>query len=180
MANDSGNVVVGKPAVTGGLLVGPEGTTLPIDATASLDVALVGVGYVSDAGLVMSINTDTTDIKAWGGDIVRRIQTSHDVTLQCTLIETNDRSLAMYFGDDNVAAGAVEVTAVELPRQVIVGEIVDDTRKIRVVAPLAQVTDRGDINFTDSDAISYPVTITCYPDDSGVKVYIYTDGVDES
>lgn len=181
MANDSGNVVVGKPAVTGGILLAPSGTTLPTDATSSLDGAFEACGYVSDAGLVQSINTDSTDIKAWGGDIVRRIQSSHDVTYQFTMIETNGVSLAAYYGDDNVTAGDVELVAGDLPRQVFDFEIVDDTRTIRIVLPDGQITERGDINYVDTDAVGYPVTVTAYPEaDTGVKAYIYTDGLDES
>ena len=33
----------------------------------------------------------------------------------------------------------------------------------------------GDITFQDSSIIGYPVTVECFPDDEGVKLYIYSD-----
>jgi len=180
MANDSGNVVVGKPAATGGAYVGDIGTTLPTSATSTLDAGFLATGYVGEDGVVVSIATDTTDIKAWGGDIVRRIQSSHVVTLKLTLIETNDVSAEVYFGDDNVTGGTLKLNATELPRREWVLEILDDTRTLRVVVPEGQVTERGDITFGDTSAVGYEVTITCYPDDNGDKVIIYTDGLDVS
>jgi hypothetical protein len=54
-------------------------------------------------------------------------------------------------------------------------EILDGLRTGRVVLPDAQVTARGDVSYVDTDAVSYPVTLTAYPDANGVKAYIYWD-----
>ena len=75
--NDSSNVSFGKPKATGALFVAPAGTTLPTTASASLDAAFKGLGYVSEEGLVNNTETDVEDTFAWGGDNVLSGQTTY-------------------------------------------------------------------------------------------------------
>ena len=60
------NVSVGKPKVAGAIYVAPAGTALPTDASTNLAETFVSLGYISDAGVVNSENSETTSIKAWG------------------------------------------------------------------------------------------------------------------
>ena len=169
MALDSDNVRV---AVTGAVYVAPSGTTLPTHASQALNVAFEDVGYISEDGVTESQASDTTDIKAWQNSaIVRKVQTSHDLTYQFTMIETNGTALELFYG--NYAAGAIEVDGALSDRQCMVLDVVDGSELLRVVAPAAQVTDRGDVSYTSGDAVGRQVTVTCYPDDSGIKAYIY-------
>lgn len=177
MANVAGNVLVGKPAATGGVYYADTGTTVPTDATSSLAGGFTSTGYISEDGVVQSIGADTTQIKAWGGDIVRTVQTSHDVTYQFTMIETTDASLAAYYGEDNVSPGAFVIKSGDLPHKVWDLEIADGDASVRLVIPNGQITERGDITYKDDTSIAYPVTLTAYPDSSGNKVYGYSDGV---
>lgn len=185
MPNNATLVAVGKPKATGGIYAGPAGATLPSDVSTALDVALKNVGYISSDGVVQTIATDSSDIVAWGGDTVRKIQTSHDVSYKYTMIETNDVSQKQYYGDGNVTTTAatttsgtlteIHINAEELPRGPRVIELKDGARTGRIVLPDAQVTARDDVSYVDQDAISYPVTVTAYPDQDGVKAYIYWD-----
>lgn len=61
---DSSKVSFGKPKATGAVFIAPAGTGLPTDATTPLTEAFKNLGYVSEDGLVESIETDTTDITA--------------------------------------------------------------------------------------------------------------------
>jgi hypothetical protein len=177
MANVAGNVLVGKPATTGGVLIADTGVTVPTDATTALAGGFVASGYISEDGVVQSIAADVTKIKAWGGDIVRAVQTSHDVTYAFTLLETNDASLAAYYGAANYTPGTTRVVAGDMPHKEFVFEIADGTSKIRIVIPNGQVTERGDVTYKDDTAVGGQLTVTAYPDASGVKAYIYTSGV---
>jgi hypothetical protein len=166
------NVLVGS---TGGAYVAPDTTTLPTDATTALNAAFEEVGYISDDGVSQSISEDITDLKAWqNGDVVRKIQTSHDLTYSFTMIETSDVTLDTYYG--NYAAGAVEITGDQLPHKRWVLSVVDGDDLLRVVIPDGQITERGDIVYQNGDAVGYPITISCFPDDSGVKAYLYVSG----
>ena len=186
MANLVQNVIAGKPLATGGLLSGPLLSPLPTDTTAPIDAAITGVGYISEDGVSMTIGRETDKIKAWGGDVVKITQNEHSVTLQYTMIEAARADVNReVYGEPNVTATAatsssgnllaVRVTAEQLPHRVRVIEIKDGDARIRLVAPDSQVTEVGDVTFQDSSIIAYPVTVECFPDDEGVKLYIYSD-----
>lgn len=186
MANLVQNVVAGKPLATGGILSGPLASPTPTDTSGTLDASITGVGYISDDGVSMTIGRETDKIKAWGGDVVKITQNEHSVTLQYTMIESARAEVNReVYGEPNVTATAatttsgnllaVKVTAEQLPHRVRVMEIMDGDARMRLVAPDSQVTEVGDITFQDGSIIAYPVTVECFPDASGVKLYIYSD-----
>ena len=176
-APDSGNVLVGKPKVTGGVLAGPLTATLPTNASTAVGGTFVGLGYVSDAGLTQTIATETTNIVAWGGSTVRVVKTSHDVSYAVTLIETNPATLAEFYGIENVDT-VDELTTVKINengngRRRYVFDMIDGDFNIRVVVPNGEVTETGDITYVDGEPIGYEITISAYPDPSGNKAYLY-------
>lgn len=172
---NSSNVSFGKGKATGAVYVAPAGTALPTNATASLAAAYKNLGYISEDGLVNSVETDITDIKAWGGDTVLSGQNSFAESFTVNLLETNAEALALYYGADNVTTetdGSITVkqTAGALPQCVVVFEVVMTGNRIkRIVVPKAQIADRsGEITYTDGDPITYPAKFKAYPDATGV------------
>jgi hypothetical protein len=166
------NVLVG---VTGDVSVAPEGTALPTNTSTALNAAFEAVGYISEDGVSQSISEDITDLKAWqNGDVVRKIQTSHDLTYAFTMIETSDVTLETFYG--NYAAGVVQIDGEQLDHKSWVLDVEDGDDDLRIVIPDGQITERGDIVYQNGDAVGYPVTITCFPDGSGNKAYIYVSG----
>jgi len=176
---DAGNVLSGKPKTTGGVYAGPVGTALPTNATTALNVAFVNLGYVSDAGLSQTIDSDTTNIVAWGGDTVKTVRTTHDVSYTLTFIETSEDVLSEVFGGDNVSTSTgvttVAINSSELPRREYVFEMQDSGKSVRVVVPNGQITNLDDISWVDGDPVGYPVTISAYPDETGNKAYLYLE-----
>jgi hypothetical protein len=174
MALTAGLVQVG---VTGSVYYAPTGTALPTDTSTALNAAFIDVGYIDEDGVQTSTSIDVTDLKAWqNGETVRKIQTGHDFTVSFAMLETSAATLELYFGNytDAGSEGNVQVTATQGYRGCFVINVVDDTNVMRLVLPDAQVTDKGDTSFVNADAIKYPVTLTAYPDGSGVKAYLYT------
>lgn len=170
------NVRVG---VTGALFVAPTGSALPTTVGGGLNGAFSDVGYITEDGVSTSTSIDTNDIKAWqNGDTVRKVQTGHDFTVAFTMLETNPTSLELYYG--NYTAGTVEVRGDQGYRGSFVINVVDDTELIRIVIPDGQVTEKSDVGYVNADPASYGVTLTCYPDTSGVKAYIYLETVGAS
>ena len=184
---NAANVLNGKPKVTGGVRYGRDITpaTLPTDATTALPAALRDAGYVSEDGLVETIDASDDKIKAWGGDIVKIVRTEHSVSYTFTLIETaNADALKLMFGEINVevTGGAIRVkkTATMVPRATFVFDMMDGDRAIRILVKDGQPSISGDVNFTDGDVIGYEVTVEAFPDANGVKSELMIDGGDAS
>ena len=168
------NVRVGAADYAGGVFRAPTGTTLPTSATAALDAAFLSrnVGLIADDGVTQSIGNTTTDIRSWQNNaIVRTLTSETKVTYQFTMLETASVALETYY--DNFSGGASEITGQQGIRQSWVIQINDEGNDIRVVIPDGQVTERGDTVFSSTDVLRYPVTITAYPDSSGVNAYQY-------
>lgn len=172
MANAQ-NVSFGKPKATGAVFIAPAGTTLPTDATTALAGAYVDMGYISEDGYVQSIETDTADVTAWGGDVVLTAQSSYKETHTVNFIETNTNTLKAIYGAANVTEAGGKITvnskATPLTSCVVVIELALTGGRIkRVVIPNATIADRsGEINYTDEDAIAYPAKFSASPDNSG-------------
>lgn len=177
MANDASDVVVGKPKATGGVYAGATTATLPTNPTSSLDAGLTGLGYVSEDGLSMTKGGDITTIRAWGGEPVKIIKATDDLTFAWTFIETSDEVLEEVFGADQVSVNGLVTTVTINGTQVgprsWVFEILDGDFAIRVVVPNGEMTGEVSVTFVDGQPVSWPATITCLPDSSGNKAYLY-------
>lgn len=171
MALTAANVVV---AGTGAVYRAPLGTSLPTSADDLINVAFEDHGYINADGVSETIDRATTDIVAWqNSDLVRRVQTSHDVTYSFAALETNAVTLETYYG--NYDDGHIEINGDEGVRASWVLDFIDgDDRHVRVVIPDGQVTTNGGVTRNSQGAFEYPVTITCYPV-SGTKAHLYVD-----
>lgn len=160
MSNNAGAVTV---ATTGKLWTAPIGTPLPTTAIAVPNTAFAEIGYISDAGVVESQGTSTNKIKAWqNGDVVREVQTEHDLTYKFGALEDNATALNAFYG--NYTAGLVEINGLQPGYRAWILDIVDGLDLVRIVVPYAQVSDRGDITYVNTDAITYDMTITAFGD----------------
>lgn len=189
------DVRVGAPEqkTTGAIKHAPVGTTLPTLASISkngvqIDSAFVGDEYVSEDGLTLTPSVSTSDIKEWSGATVRKVLESFDGTLAWTMISTNEGSLGVAFGADHV--DSQEATSnhgnqnkvslgAHLPEpQSWVFLMKDGDARIVIVVPNGQVTEVGEVTFAANAAVGWNVTLSCYPDENGECIYIYTDDGD--
>lgn len=179
--NNASNVTAGKPNVGGAIYVAPKGTTLPTSATGSLNSAFECLGYVSDSGLVNATDLETTEIKAWGGDTVLTIQTSKSDKFTFTLLEILKKAvLEFLYGSSNVTGTAlnsgltVAVNNDDMEEvSIVINMILRDNTAKRIVIPDCKISEIGEINYTDSEAVGYETTVTCMPDSSGNYHYEY-------
>lgn len=168
------NVAVGKPdlAVSGGVLVAPIGTTRPTSISGPIDEAYESVGYVSADGVTETSERSTEEIRAWGGQKIRTVQTEYGTSLSLTLIESrNATALRFVFGDDNVDVSGGEITVKRnektLPYVQLLVSMLDGDNSSHLDVGRAQVTEVGDVTYVDGEAISYELTISCDPDENG-------------
>jgi hypothetical protein len=177
--NDASKVSVGKPKPAGSVWAGDKTITAPTDSTSELPAGLVSLGFVSDDGLTNSADTDSEEIKEWGGLTVLRVRTSYSETFKFTLIQSlSDDVIKEVRGADNYSnVGGVETvkhTNKELPHRLFVFEVLlnDGTIK-RIVVPDAQITEMDDVEYKNNAAIGYNVTLSAYPNADGVTAFEY-------
>lgn len=186
MVNSVANVTAGKPLATGGIYLAPVGTTGPTNVSTALGAAYKSAGYIGDDGVTEANERDTTKIKAWGGDVVKIVQSEHSVTYSFRFIEAlNGDVLKAVYGDGNVTTTAatastgtiheVKLKGDMLPHFAIVFEIKDGDARIRISAPDAQITEVGEITYSDEDVIGYEVTIECFAAADGTKATKWLD-----
>lgn len=181
MANTALNVSVGKPKVGGAIYCAPLGTTLPTDATTTLNSAFKCLGYVSDDGLTNGRETDTGNINAWGGDRVLDYGSVSGDTFKFKLLESlNIDVLKVIYGDANVSVdeedGTISVAVgSQLPSAYawVVETVLTGDKVKRIVIPQAAVTEVADIVYKDNEAIGYETTISALPDTAGKYHYEY-------
>lgn len=114
MANLAANVVAGSPLATGGVLIGALTATAPTSAKGAL-TGFSGAGYIGEDGLTETNERSTDNIRAWGGDTVKIVQTEHNVAYSFTFLETlNSDVLKAVYGEANVTTTAA-ATALAAP-----------------------------------------------------------------
>lgn len=190
MALPSTNYIgAGTPniSVTGGVLVGPLGTPLPVTAAGSLDTALKALGYVSEDGLESKGERQVETIKDWNADIIAKLQTEHSVSFGLTLYAVWDPDvLTEVFGEDNVEITAeatpssgrlitVRETGSVLPYRSWIFDMKNDKKKLRIVLPNAKIAEVTEGKFVSNELTSFTVTVDAFKDDDGVKAYRYLD-----
>lgn len=177
--NNAQNVSVGKPQIGGAVFFAPAGTAVPTDATTELAEAFLNAGYISEDGVTNEIETDSEEIKAWGGDVVLNPQTSRSEKYSMTFIEGNEVTYGVVFGKDNVSvdsvSGAITIkhNGKEREERVMVIETLHGDYVKRQVIPRAKVSEVGEIAYKDDEAVGYETTIAALLDAAGNTAYEY-------
>lgn len=174
--SDNSNLVIGQGAGgvdgTGLAWFAPFGSTAPTDATTALNAAFLDAGGISEDGLTVSFEEESTDFRFYGSrSIQRSIITSESQTFQTTFMEHNEVSLAIYHGKSLSAitpaasTGAFSLTTgtASTQKYAAVFQVVDDVRITRIYAPSVQVTARGDLQYSAGNPVQFEVTLTAYP-----------------
>jgi hypothetical protein len=198
---NANNIYNAEPLATGVIFVSPVGTPLPIDAqTPVLTVSSlwVDLGYTGVDGFVEK-NDRRIDLKrAFGGKVVKVLQTEYNATLDFTFMESlNAFVLQAVFGSTNVVITAatnlhgnqVQVfkNSRKLPHQAWVIDTYDDAlgspslinplqAKYRNVVPNGVITTVAEIKVVHTDVIEYKVTLECLESPAGMdNIVTYTD-----
>jgi len=173
-------VTVGKPKIGGAIHRAVLGTTVPTDAKSALDAAFKSLGYCDESGLVNAGDIETTEHKAWGGDVVMTSQTKKSDKFTFTLIEAmNPDVLKAVHGDKNVTGTLAEGITVKVNSDDqkacawVVDMVMRNGALKRVVIPDATVTEIGEVTYNDNVPVGYKITLTAVPDATGNTHYEY-------
>ena len=187
MAINAGNVLVGSPdqKTTGAILDAPLGTPLPKAATETPDAKFEDSGFISEDGVVLTVDVSTDTIKDWSASTVRKVLSDFNGTIKWTELEMSKKALERAFGKDAVKTKAADQThgtrtevaigAVLPEARSWVFKIKDGKKRVLIVVPNGQASLADDISFVSSEAATVSIELACSPDANGKNIYIYTD-----
>lgn len=168
------NIMIGTPIDSrGAIATAPLDSTLPTDASSELDLGFETVGLIAPEGFEIEPVRTTVEIDVWGGDIEREITTQFKEVVRTTFMESAKAEvLKLVFGEDNVTVGAegdisVKKNASQPAPRAWSFTMKDGDGRRRVVVGKGQLRLNGAVTYVHSDAIKYPVEITCMPDANG-------------
>ncbi len=176
---DIQNVFVGTPKAGGAVWSKPYDGIMPTDAITPLGQEYEGHGFISEDGIANEVETETEDLKAYGGRVVKTVQTSRKETYKFTPIETNVRTLKDQYGDDNVTVDAkgnicaLHNAKLRPARTFVIETVLSENRVQRDVIPMGRITEVGEKKYASSAALASEITLTCEEDALGNTAYTY-------
>ncbi|MFF5261367.1 hypothetical protein ACFY4C_20685 [Actinomadura viridis] len=177
--------------INGGAWAVDLGTATPTAPTGftSLTSPWMPVGMISEDGLTYAIDEDSEEFKAWGQTSpFRKVVTGSVRTFQMTLWETQRplvKSLmyrlpvADVTPDTDGLTSFAESATPAPDRRAWVWDVYDGESMLRMFAPEAEISERGDVVYKGDEVTGYEVTVSVYPDAAGNLLY-HTSKIDPS
>ena len=164
------DVKLGLGLATGMFYHAPAGTALPTDPTDTLTSDWVHVGDVSDAGITLSIEKSTENLRNWANAVKRVILTEHSETIQAPIMDTTEESLKTVMGEDNVSNTdgviTVNLSSGKLPdEEAFLWVMKDGDDMIMIGCTHGQVSAVESVTFAPGSAINWTPTITAMGED---------------
>ena len=184
------NVIIPSPKdlpIIGGLFRGALDVAAPNWDTDLEASAFNQLGFVSDEGVDDGEDRPTKSFFAWGGDLVAKPQESYDRTKTFTLWEfLNPEVAKTAYGLENVTVtAATSMTGARLSilqtsdvlemQSWVVDAYMVGGKHILDYVPLGQITKKDTMKTSHKEILAHKLTMSIFPDPSGVYVYTYTD-----
>lgn len=156
----------------------PQDTTEPTDMNA-LTTPWVDLGGINTDGLSESMKETRQTFKRWGSiNIYKSVITDEAKTFHVTFLESNPAVMGLYYrltadptpdATSHIVKFADDTTGTRVVNAMVF-DLTEGTNHIRYWCPRVEVTDKDDVvNKTDGER-AYGVTLTAYPDDTGVAI----------
>lgn len=191
MAVNVNNAFVGAPPIDGGVYFSaPLGTTLPADATSSLDPAFKDHGAIGEDGFNVNPARESSTEKMFGGEDWVDLQTGYAETATLTLLEEdNEAVIESIFGAANYTSTpatdadgkktTIFHTNTRLPIESHVLKAVSGEKAKTYVIERGRISTIEKTADVHSASTKYTVTITCFkgtnPDTNYAYVVEYRD-----
>lgn len=177
-AGDTANVRVWTLA---DVYVAPVGTTAPTDIETAIAVDWKALGLISEDGLTMTRDQDSSDLFAYGGILVRTIRSKFKRSFTVTPLENSDlvwqienpgstsATTAAVVGPP--AHAAYTTRTIKTPTvgdvRAFVFELTDGLMIARRVVPRAELVEVGERKTTADDFEAAEWTLNVYPASDG-------------
>jgi hypothetical protein len=152
------------------VLIAPTGSDIPASGSADFSDDWEFVGLLDgDAGFTQSRSFDTSRRRAWGGILFGSSARNFEETHQFTMFEKNATTMGiLYPGSDvtwtgNDFTGTLKVPDLTHRFMIAFVKHYGDVEERLISAKNVQVTEFGDIESTEENGESYPVTVLVYP-----------------
>lgn len=175
IGKSTAEVRVGGGATTGGYsFFAPIGSTRPAKIAGALDPAYLDLGYVTDDGISVKLDSSTDKILDWNLDTIAVIQKSNECSIEVTFGQVGGNVSKLLFGDANVA---VDSASGKLQSISYTGEILahrqfaflgkDGNGPFVLDIGDGQVTGVDDISFKKTGIVQFKTTIELFKDKNG-------------
>ena len=165
----SNNVNLGIGYASGMFYVAPSGTTLPSypsDDLTSWELA----GAVTADGITWSTGKDSEPLRNWAKEVERLVASDEGGTVQAPLMYTNEKTLDVIFGSDNVTVTAANANHGALVSVTVAPGVSaspcaflfimkDGDDMLMLGTSNGIVRDVDDISFSPTEAITWTATI---------------------
>ena len=159
MATSAANVVVG---ITGAAYVGLTTATAPTSSSSAL-TGFNDLGYLSQDGIEVSSDMNTSAIRAWqNSELVRESVTESTLTYKFTLLETTAETVKLYFGSAATSSKVSYNPSATGGRKSFVFDIVDGSTTVRHYVPTGEVMKVEPIAVKNGEPVSYGITVVAY------------------
>jgi hypothetical protein len=165
---------------SGALLTGGTSPAVAVTHTTPGKTGLLSSGLISEDGASEDVKENSKEVRAYGLAVaVRKIVTSSDITVKTVMLETNKVTAAVRarlpLNSIVVTGGAFTITegGFRSIRYGMVTHAVDGLSAVRTHYPNVEVTDRDGKQTKNGEVVMRGITLTAYPDSTGVAVYEY-------
>lgn len=168
-ADGAGNLDCAEVRVglTGHLYTAPVGTEAPTDLTTTPTTPWVDLGYLTEDGVSMSVDSDREDFTPWQSTSpCRSVVTTQTNTWTFTLMQRNADTLRLAFGGGSIVAGEADGQWIYTPPAVGLSEVAfildveDGTIMDRWIAYRANPALGGEVNFSKADPTTFELEVT--------------------
>lgn len=159
-----------RVGITGAVRTADVGAAVPKMKTKYDTDVHRNIGYLSSDGVEVSFDEDANEYIPWQEvAAIRRDITKSVTSVKFTLWDFGRDNAAFFFGAETVVDeedGSWSVGVGGKPkfdRQQFVVDVVDGDQALKLVLPVAQLTERGSVVFKSDEAIALECTVTAYP-----------------
>lgn len=152
--------------------------TLPTTAGAALDVDFIEVGAVGPDGITEATGQNINNFYIWQrGALGRTTRTESVKTFTFAAAETSLFNLGLQYAGSTVTSTSEGAAVEEKPptsdRRAWILHGIDGSREQRVVLPIAEIGERGDVVWSGEGPTIYEWTLNAFIDSSGNWAYRY-------
>lgn len=179
--NDPSELVV---AGSGEAYVAPVGTALPSNESSALNSAYVGLGYHTEDGASISVQTETQGFKGWQSlhDLRKERQTQL-IRVTFALLQWNDATLPFAFGGGEVVdlgSGHFRYDPPEdtddLDERSLILDFSDGSRQNRLVIKRGNVVDAVETQLARNVSSALPIAFEALaPTDGSLPWNLYSN-----